>query len=504
MVRVAMYHIEEFSMKKIERKKFIQLSLMSGAAIYLNSCGVNSEKKIEKTNLEKVSVKTDTITQYPIQQVASPTFKLYKKDDAEYEILRKGFNKRIQQFPAAISICNTTEEVAQAVHYAIENKLPISIKSGGHSFEGFSCNNGGLVINLSEMNKVAWDDEETISVGPGCKLSKLYDATLPKNKVLPAGSCGGVGIGGLALGGGYGFFSRKYGLTCDNLIELTMVDGKGNIVTTANEKELLWACKGGGNGNFGVITNMKFKVKAAPDFFQSYRFKIKNVTVERAQEVMEKWFSITANLPLTCFSAFVLNGKSVYILLTNYEDKVDGLSTTIAELSAIVDTTTTGTRTPLAKALKVFYGRPNPLNFKNASAGFYKNFEDIRNCIPAVLEKVTHTPGMIYQINTLGGMVNDKNLESQSSYGHRDQNYLSELQTYWEIDSREDKLLKSFEEVQQLFYENGIRSQYRNYPDIHFKNYETAYYGENYGRLQKVKLKFDPDNIFAYAQGIKV
>ena len=491
-------------MKKIERKTFIKLSLMSSAAIYLNSCGGNSEKKIVKTNVEKEVVKVDTLASNAIEYKLTPTFKLYKKGDAEYESLRKGFNKRIQQFPAAIALCNSTEEVSQAVHYAIDNKLPVSIKSGGHSFEGFSCNNNGLVINLSAMNQVSWeDDDETISLGPGCKLSELYDAILPRNKILPAGSCGGVGIGGLALGGGYGFFSRKYGLTCDSLVELTMVDGKGNILNTKVEEELLWACRGGGNGNFGVITSMKFKLKTAPEFFQSYRFKIKNVSIDRAQDVMEKWFSITENLPPTCFSAFVLNGKSVYILLTNYEDNVAGLPTIIDQLSAIVDVTTVGTKTPLAKALKVFYGRPDPLNFKNASAGFYKNFEDIRKCIPAVLEKIFNTAGMIYQINTLGGMVNDEKLGSKSSYAHRDQNYLSELQTYWESDSREEKMLASFEEVQQLLFNNGIKSQYRNYPDIHFINYQQAYYGNNYSRLQKVKLKFDPENIFNYAQGIK-
>jgi FAD/FMN-containing dehydrogenase len=492
-------------MKKIERKTFIKLSLMSSAALYLNSCGANGDKKITNKDSVKTVAKIDTIAPEQIQaQPITPTFKLYKKGDSEYDILRKGFNKRIEQFPAAIALCKTTEEVSQAVHYGIENKLPISIKSGGHSFEGFSGNNDGLVINLSEMNEISWNNEETISVGPGCKLSELYDATLPKNKILPAGSCGGVGVGGLALGGGYGFFSRKYGLTCDSLLELTMVDGKGNIVKTTEEKELLWACKGGGNGNFGVITNMKFKLKAAPEFFQSYRFKTKNVPVEKAQEVLEKWFTITANLPLSCFSAFVLNGNFLYILLTNYETKVEGLSNIINQLSAIVDSTSVGTKTPLSRALKVFYGRPNPLNFKNSSAGFYKNYDDIKNCIAAVLEKVIHTPGMIYQINTLGGMVNNPGLALKSSYSHRDQNYLSELQSYWDNNYREEKMIRNFEEVQQLFYENGIRKQYRNYPDIHFKNYENAYYGNNYSRLQKVKLKYDPDNIFDYAQGIMV
>ena len=74
-----------------------------------------------------------------------------------------------------------------------------------------------LVINLSSMKEIQWENENTISVGPGCRLSQLYDVILPKNKLLAAGSCGGVGIGGLTLGGGYGLFRRKYGLTCDSL-----------------------------------------------------------------------------------------------------------------------------------------------------------------------------------------------------------------------------------------------------------------------------------------------
>jgi FAD/FMN-containing dehydrogenase len=198
----------------------------------------------------------------------------YKKGDTQYETLRKGFNKRIERYPQIIALCKNTAGVAEAVSYAKQNKLPVTVKSGGHCMEGFSVNDNGMVINLSLLNSITWVDKETISVGPGCKLFQLYDELLPKGRVLPGGSCATVAIGGLVLGGGYGLLARKFGLTCDSLLELTMVDGNGNVINTKNDAELLWACKGGGNGNFGIITELKFKTHVAPKTMHSYRLKL--------------------------------------------------------------------------------------------------------------------------------------------------------------------------------------------------------------------------------------
>ena len=489
-------------MGKIKRDRFIKLSLFSSAAVYVNSCGLGNNKAEKIPRAEKDTILKDLIAQNLSTKTITPTYKLYKKGDEEYETLRKGFNKRINKYPAAIALCKNAEEVAQAVIYGIENKLPISIKSAGHSFEGFSCNNDGLVIDLSSMNNVTWENENTVIIEPGCILSQLYDIILPKNKILPAGSCGNVGIGGLTLGGGYGLFSRKFGLTCDSLQQVTMVDGKGNIVNSKDDPELLWACKGGGNGNFGVIASLKFSLTTAPDFLQSHRFKIPHINTQKAKHVLEQWFTVTASLPPSCFSAFVLNGRSLYILLTNVEIQNSETQKIVSQLSSLVDKTVIGKPIPLAKAVQAFYGEKNPLYFKNASAGLYKSFDDVSNFIEDVLGKVTSTKDMIYQVNTVGGKISNPVFANVSCYSHRDQNYLSELQTYWRQASQTDRMVKAFEEVQQIFYANGVKQQYRNYPDVNFKNWENAYYGENYARLQKVKSKYDPQNIFRYEQSI--
>ena len=427
----------------------------------------------------------------------------FRQGDAPYEILRKGFNKRIEKFPLVIALCNNTAGVAEAVLYAQKNNLPIAVKSGGHCMEGFSCNDGGMVINLSLLNTIEWVDKETILVGPGCTLSGLYDVLLPKGRIIPGGSCASVGIGGLVLGGGYGLLGRKLGLTCDSLLAVTMVDGNGQIRTSGTDQELLWACKGGGNGNFGVITELKFKTHKAPARMASFRFKTYKVTVDTAKTILQKWFEIVPTLPVDCFSAFVLNGKTAYILLTNVGKQTPEVQNAVTALGAVSGKTTRTKPQPLAIALKVFYGRKEPLYFKNASAGLYKNFADIAAFIEKVMDTVTSTPGMIYQVNSLGGSIQNDVLEKTAAFPHRAFPYFSELQTYWQNDTQSAKLLKRFREVQDIFKANGITTQYRNYPDINFTNWNQLYYGNNYARLQQVKNRYDPQNRIRHEQSIK-
>ena len=132
----------------------------------------------------------------------------------------------------------------------------------------------------------------------------------------------------------------------------------------------------------------------------------------------------------------------------------------------------------------------------------YKSYTEIAGCIEKAFDLVIATPGMIYQVNTLGGKILSKDFEAASAFSHRDCLYFSELQTYWEQPSQEKKLLQQFQQVQEVFINHGIKAQYRNYPDINFTNWKEYYYSKNYSKLQKMKQKFDSDNLFRYEQSL--
>lgn len=471
--------------KPISRKNFLQLTLLAPIGV--------AAKPFEFLGT------TNNITILPNSQ----NVQYFTAADVDvYNTLRQGFNKRIDKHPKIIAVCKNTNGVAEAVTYAIQNNLPIAVKSGGHCMEGFSSNNGGMVINVSELNTIKWLDGNTILVGPGCTLANLYNELLPKNKILPGGSCAGVGIGGLVLGGGYGLMARQFGLTCDSLQAVTMVDGTGTIVQSTTDATLLWGCKGGNNGNFGIATALTFKVHTAPVSMYSFRFKAYKLTTPQSMFIIEQWFLITQNLPTGCFSALVQNGKTLYILLTNIGKHTSEVQQVVKALTAITQKTTKTPAQPLAKALKTYYGIQHPVLFKNASAGLYKGFADIKPYLPQVLDIVLNTAGMIYQINTLGGNIQQPVFEKAAAFPHRAYTYFSELQTYWENPNQQKRLLEKFEAVQHIFANNNISAQYRNYPDINFKNSLQQYYGTHVQALQMLKTKYDPNNIFRYEQSI--
>ncbi|MEE9312304.1 MAG: FAD-binding oxidoreductase [Planctomycetota bacterium] len=480
-----------------DRRTFIHVSLMASLGYVLVGCESQNSSKPARTN---TSTPSD-----PRSSVTLDGLIVFRKGDERYDSLRGGFNQRIQKYPAIVVLARNTDEVATAIRHARRERLPVAVRSGGHSFEGFSSNNDGMIVDVSLMDSFEWlsSDEQTIKVGPGLRLATLYSHLLQKNRMLPAGSCASVGIGGLTLGGGYGLFSRQWGLTCDSLISLTLVDGNGNLRNTDDDPELLWACRGGGNGNFGAVVSLTFKIHTAPTGLYSHRFKAYKLDSARAAKLLKLWCEIEPTLPKTTFSAFVLNGRTLTILVTDTENTYANLQSALKVLEKHTDKTTLGTKQDLPKALSRYYGIDHPLLFKNASAGFYSGYGDIADVFPQIAETVATHRGMIFQVNTLGGAVANSESEKVSAFAHRGQPFLAELQAYYDRPSQEEKLLSGFQHVQKLLSKAGVSRHYRNYPDINFKNWESDYYGDNYSRLQAVKQRTDPNGRFTYAQGIR-
>ena len=418
--------------------------------------------------------------------------------DEGFDEARKLFNSDLSPKPAYIASCRSEDEVKAAVLFARERGLPVSVKSGGHCFIGSSMSEGSLVIDLAGMSqRVYLPETKRLIAGPGIKLGKLYDVLLPQGRILPAGSCAGVGLGGLTLGGGYGLFARQWGLTSDHLQRVKMVNGLGEVVDSNEDADLLWACRGGGNGNCGVVTSMEFETRPAPKTLGAQRFIATGLKASKAIKLMREWFAISAELPEPMFSAFVFNGTQVSVLLTSsYSSSGPAFRKAADALTKAGLTAKSATNSPIARALKRYYGQEGPLPFYNVSGGFYHGFDDLGGSSDLIAERVIGTPGLIFQVNTLGGAITRG---PDSAYPHREFPLMGEIQAYWSKGSQRDRLVGAVTELRKRI---GAKAHYRNYPDITLKDYRAAYYGASLPKLQELKKRYDPDNVIRHAQSV--
>src|SRR5918992_1830028 len=178
-----------------------------------------------------------------------------------YDARRLVYNTRFDGLrPDAVVLPLDTRDVQAVVRWADRFDIRLVPRSGGHSYGGYSTAEKGVVVDLRRLRGVRVADGRA-TVGPATQLIDVYARLARRGLLVPAGSCPSVGIGGLALGGGHGLSGRRFGLTSDNLVAATIVtaDGRARRVDEDTNEDLYWACRGGGGGNFGIVTSLTFR-----------------------------------------------------------------------------------------------------------------------------------------------------------------------------------------------------------------------------------------------------
>lgn len=430
-----------------------------------------------------------------------------------YNAARMEFNRRFSKFPRIIVFCRRTQDVINAVRWARERGVRLRARSGRHSYEGFSSVNGGIIIDVSEMNRIKVDRKNRVAhVQTGNPLARVYRKLWNKRVAIPAGTAPDVGVAGLTLGGGIGLLSRKYGLTCDNLKQVKMVVASGRYgakTIVANKKkhsDLLWASRGGGGGNFGIATSYTLRVRPIR-MVSIYSIVWKWRDLEKVFPIWQRWApSVTNRLTSTIEVAAKQVGtiESTGQLLAGARE----LRRLIRPLLQAGTPVKVMVRTvPFIVATKFFAQADLNLEpkFKISGAFGYKPLP--HDGVRIIRDFLSNAPNRHSTVwcQSLGGAGSAVSRISPiaTAYPHRKAETIYELSARWRNDGEQQRNIRWVRRFRKAL-SPFVFGDYVNFPDLQIKNWPEAYYGVNFARLKRVKRKYDPHNVFRFAQSIPV
>jgi len=435
--------------------------------------------------------------------------------DAGYEEARTLWNAMIDKRPALVVRAAGASDVIQIVRLAAQHSLLLSVRGGGHNIAGNAVCDGGLMLDLSRMVSVRVDPKaRTARVEPGAKLSDLDRETQAFGLATPVGINSTTGVAGLTLGGGFGWLSRKYGLTVDNLLSADVVTAAGELVhaSATDNPDLFWAIRGGG-GNFGVVTSFEFKLhpvgpmvtaglivhpfSAAKEILGEYRR-----LVATAPDELCCWVVMRKAPPLPFLSPEV-HGKEVLVLALCYSGDPASAEKVVAPFKAIGK--------PIADVVgpAPFVGWQTAFDplLTPGERNYWKSHDFLElsdGLIDALLSAVGHLPSPQCEvfIGHLGGAVNRVPVEA-TAYPHRTINFVMNVHTRWSAPSDDAPCIawaRALYDAAAPFATGGV---YVNFmPDDESQRVRSGAYGPNYDRLAKIKAKYDPKNLFRMNQNV--
>lgn len=436
-------------------------------------------------------------------------------NDAAYEDARRIWNAMIDRHPALIARCTSTADVVAAVNFARDKGILLAVRGGGHNIAGNAMCDDGLVIDLSRMKAAIVDPaRRRVVVEAGATLADLDAATQAHGLATPVGINSTTGIAGLTLGGGFGWLSRKYGMTVDNLESCEVVTAAGQVVraSAGENPDLFWALRGGG-GNFGVVTRFEFRLHpVGPDVLSGlivYPLSEAKSVLQQYREFMTKapddlsvWTVLRQAPPLP-FLPPEVHGKEVVVLALLYvgdpkkgEPLVEPLrrfGTPVGEHVGVQ---------PYTAWEKAF----DPLLAPGAR-NYWKshNFSKLADALfDTVIEYVKKLPSPQCEIffGAIGGATTRPAPDS-AAYGHRDAQYVMNVHGRWENPADDERCIRwarDYFEASAPFASGGV---YVNFLTADETDRVRTAYGSNYDRLARVKRTYDPSNLFRVNQNIK-
>jgi hypothetical protein len=477
--------------------------------------------------------------------------------DPRYQAKVMGFNQRFVGAPKYIQICGATDQVLKTVQRAVDENLRITIRGGGHCYEGFASDNpGGVIIDLSSMRKVYRDPDTNgaFCVEGGCTLWNVYTQLYDEYGVtIPAGSCYSIGVGGHVCGGGYGLLSRKHGLTVDHLyaIEVVCVDAndRASVVKAfwndpdVKRRKLFWGHTGGGGGNFGVITRYWFSpsIPQAPEtaYLSSVAWDWSSVSEGAFATLLSNYgqffssrsgvddpyrdLSSVLSLPHVSAHQIVLTTQFVGNDVRLLEDFIAFISKGVGAprpalhplgCHPVIRQSDPYRLMPWIQAMQTLNEAGPNRRGKYKSAYMKAPFPERQ--ITAIWRALTdhnyQNPQARLQVDSYGCQINAVS-PSSTAVAHRSSIMKLQYQTYW-TDPRLD--VCHLDWIRRFYTDvyadtdgaprpNSVTDGcYVNYCDMDLIDWPTLYYKENYSDLAAVKALWDPSNKFHHAQSIRL
>lgn len=436
------------------------------------------------------------------------------KDD-EYDEVRQVWNAMIDRKPALIARCTSAECVLQAVNFAREHDLLLSVRGGGHNIAGNAVCDDGIMIDLSLMKAVHVNpNTRKVMVEPGCTLGDVDAAVQKYGLATPFGINSTTGVAGLTLGGGFGWLSRLYGMTVDNLLSAHVVTAKGTQVKASDTEnaDLFWGLRGGG-GNFGIVTSFEFQLHpVGPDVLSGlivFPFEqAKSILTQFARftesmpDALNVWM-VTRKAPPLPFLPETVHGKEMIALaLCYFGDPAEG-EKLIAPLRSF--------GTPYGEHVGVqpyvaWQQAFDPLLTQGArnywkSHNFIHLSDEVLDILIAFAGKLPSPQCEIF-IGTIGGQTENVSPDAMA-YASRDARYVMNVHGRWDTAEEDEACIawaREFFAKSQPFASAGA---YINFLTQDEGDRVAFAYGEAYTRLVALKKKYDPYNLFRMNQNIK-